>query len=49
MLEDFQSTGKIISDYLSEYEKRYLDDNISTCEIIKVKNNWCITSVIVKK
>lgn len=49
MLEHFNETGKIVSDYMSEEECRYLEDNISSCEIFKIKRGWSYTSIIRKK
>ena len=49
MLEEFNATGKIKSDYISDEECRYLEDNIKSCEIFKIKPNWSYTSIIVKK
>jgi hypothetical protein len=49
MLEEFQKTGRIFSDYLTESETKYLEENIKSCEIVKVRPNWSITAIIVKK
>jgi hypothetical protein len=48
MLESFKQTGKIISDYLSDEEKYYLEDNISSVEIF-TNSPTSITSIIIKK
>lgn len=48
MLENFKNTGKIISDYLSEEEKLYLEENIKSIEIFYIAPT-SITSIIVKK
>lgn len=48
MLEHFQNTGKIKSDYLTEEEKKYLEDNIESVEIFTV-GPTSITSIIKKK
>jgi hypothetical protein len=48
MLESFKQTGKIISDYLSDEEKIYLQDNISSVEIF-TNSPTSITSIIIKK
>jgi len=49
MLENFNKTGVIKSDYLTEEECQYLTDNIKSCVIYKTTENPSITSVIVKK
>jgi hypothetical protein len=49
MLEHFNTTGKIKSDYLTYDECKYLEENIETCEIYKLKPNWSYTSIIRKK
>jgi hypothetical protein len=49
MLEHFNETGKIISDYMTEDECRYLEENIESCEIFKIKHGWSYTSIIRKK
>jgi hypothetical protein len=48
ILEHFQKTEKIISDYLTEEEKQYLQDNIKSVEIFHI-GPTSITSIIVKK
>jgi hypothetical protein len=48
MLESFKNTGKIISDYLSEEEKLYLEENIKSIEIFHLAPT-SITSIIYKK
>ena len=49
MLKNFISTGKIQSDYLTEDEINYLNDNILSVEIYQNRPDWSITSVIIKK
>lgn len=50
MLENFVSSGKIKSDYLSEEECRYLEDNIELCEVYRKSHHYfSITSMIRKK
>lgn len=49
MLENYMSTGKIVSDYLTQEEKDYLEQNINTCSIFKLSPNWSYTSIITKK
>jgi SAM-dependent methyltransferase len=49
MLKDFQNNGKIISDYMSDEDMKYLNDNIELVEIYQSKPDWSITSVIKKK
>jgi hypothetical protein len=49
MLENFITTKKIESDYMTEDEIKYLEDNIDSCEITRVRPNWSITSIIRKK
>jgi len=48
MLESFKNTGKIISDYLSDEEKLYLEENIKSIEIFYLAPT-SITSIIYKK
>ena len=48
MLESFKNTGKIISDYLSDEEKLYLENNIKSIEIFYLAPT-SITSIIYKK
>jgi Methyltransferase domain/Protein of unknown function, DUF273 len=49
MLENFKETGKLESDYLSDEDKAYLEANIASVEIYKQREDWSITSIIVKK
>jgi len=50
MLENFMSSGKIKSDYLTEEESRYLEENIESCEVLKKDSHYfSITSVLKKK
>lgn len=49
MLNQFNKTGKIYSDYMSEEEMDYLNENIESIEIYQSKPDWSITSVIKKK
>jgi hypothetical protein len=49
MLNNFNVTGKIESDYMDEEEKQYLNENILSIKIYQNKPDWSITSVIVKK
>jgi hypothetical protein len=49
MLNNFINTGKIESDYLTDDEKEYLNNNIESVEIYQSKPDWSITSVIKKK
>lgn len=49
MLKEFQKNGKIISDYMSENEMNYLNENIESIKIYQSKPDWSITSVIKKK
>jgi hypothetical protein len=49
MLENFVETGKIVSDFLTEEECIYLEENIKECKIYKLQPHWSYTSVIVKK
>jgi len=48
MLEKFQETGKIVSDYLTKEESDYLENNIESVEIFTV-GPTSITSIIKKK
>ena len=49
LLEDYNKGIKINSDYLTENENLYLNENISKCEIYKLKEYWSYTSLIFKK
>ena len=49
MLKNFISTGKIQSDYLTDDEINYLNENILSVEIYQNRPDWSITSVIIKK
>jgi len=49
MLENFVETGKIVSDFLTEEECIYLEENIKECKIYKLQPHWSYTSVIIKK
>ena len=48
ILENFQKTGKIVSDHLTKDEEDYLQENIASVEIFHLAPT-SITSVIVKK
>lgn len=48
ILEHFQTTGEIISDYLTDEEKTYLKENIEKVEVFHI-GPTSITSVITKK
>jgi hypothetical protein len=47
--EAFVKTGKIVSDFLTEEECIYLEENIKECKIYKLQPHWSYTSVIIKK
>jgi len=49
MLEEFNLTGNLKSDYLTEEEEQYLSENILSCEIYTLNNGGSITSIIKKK
>jgi hypothetical protein len=49
MLNSFNTTGKIISDYMTQEEMDYLTNNIESIEIYKNRTDWSVTSVIRKK
>jgi hypothetical protein len=49
MLRHFQKTGKIFSDYMTQDEMDYLNNNIDSVAVYQSKPNWSITSVIIKK
>lgn len=49
MLENYEKTGEIKSDYLTEEEINYLSDNILSVKVYRMRPNWSITSVIIKK
>ena len=48
MLEDYNNTGKIKSDYLTTEEIDYIEKNIQDCRIFFLNNGASITSVIKK-
>ena len=49
MLNNFIETRKIESDYMTDEEKEYLNNNIESIEIYRSSPEWSITSVIRKK
>jgi hypothetical protein len=49
MLETYNNTKKINSDYLTTEKIEYLENNIDYCEIYYLNNNGSITSIIKKK
>jgi len=49
MLKEFKKSGKIYSDYITEDEMEYLNNNIESIEIYQSSPDWSITSVIKKK
>jgi hypothetical protein len=49
MLKDFKKTGVLTSDYMSQEDLKYLNDNIKSVEVYQSRPDWSITSVIVKK
>jgi ubiquinone/menaquinone biosynthesis C-methylase UbiE len=49
MLNNFNNSNKIESDYLTEEDKEYLNNNIESIKIYQSKPDWSITSVIIKK
>ena len=49
MLKDYQKTGKIVSDYMTQDEMDYLNENIKSVEIYQSSPDWSVTSVIIKK
>jgi hypothetical protein len=49
MLKDFNLTGKIYSDYMTDDEMKYLNENIESIDIYEIGYDWSITSVIKKK
>ena len=49
MLENYNNTGIIKSDYLTNEQCQYLTDNIESCEIYHLNGGSSITSVIIKK
>ena len=50
MLENFISSGRIKSDYLSDEECRYLEGSIESCYVLrKDEHYFSVTSVITKK
>ena len=49
MLENYNNTGAIKSDYLTDEECQYLTDNIDFCEIYHLNGGLSVTSIIKKK
>lgn len=49
LLNEFNNSGEIVSEYLTLEEKNYLKDNIKSIKIFQSKPNWSITSIIIKK
>jgi len=49
MLNHFNTTGKIVSDYMSKEEMEYLENNIAKIDVYTVNPNESITSCIIKK
>jgi len=49
MLKDYQKTGEIVSDYMTQDEMDYLNENIKSVEIYQNRPDWSVTSVIIKK
>ena len=49
MLKGFMENKKIVSDYMSQEEVDYLNNNIESVNIYQSRPDWSITSVIVKK
>jgi hypothetical protein len=49
VLKNFIKTGKIISDYMTNDDIKYLEENIESVEIYQTRADWSITSIIRKK
>ena len=49
MLKDYQTTKKFHSDYMSNEELEYLNENVKSVDVYQSHPEWSITSVIVKK
>jgi hypothetical protein len=49
MLNNFISNGKIESDYMTDEEIEYLNNNIESVKIYQSRPDWSVTSVIIKK
>jgi SAM-dependent methyltransferase len=49
MLNNFISNGKIESDYMTDEEIEYLNNNIESVKIYQSRSDWSVTSVIIKK
>lgn len=49
MLEKFQQTGKIQSDFISSEDTDYLNSWIESIEIYRTRPDWSITAIIKKK
>jgi len=50
MLENFEKTGKIRSDYISLEDANYIEKNCEFCKVFRKENqSWSITSSIKKK
>lgn len=49
MLNDYISTGIIKSDYMTDEEIEYLNNNIESIKIYQSKPDWSVTGIIIKK
>lgn len=49
MLKNFQKTNIIISDYMSNDDIKYLNNNIESIDIRQNRSDWSITCIIKKK
>lgn len=49
MLENYNNTGIVKSDYLTDEQCQYLTDNIDFCEVYHLNGGLSITSIIKKK
>jgi hypothetical protein len=49
MLQDYKTTGKIVSDYMSQEDMDYLNEHIESVEVYQSSPDWSVTSVIRKK
>jgi hypothetical protein len=49
MLENFEKNSIIKSDYMTEDEIRYLNENIQSVKVHRMRPDWSIASVIIKK
>lgn len=49
MLTGYQNNGKLKSDYISDSNLEYLENNIKSVEIYQNRPDWSVTSIITKR